>query len=455
MPVLAGVLVCVLAVATTELVVWLLHQHRVEQQRSDVLHETATVRARLEGEINSTLYLTRGLIAYVATHPEVPAAEFSTLASEIISTARSIRNIGLAKDNVITHIYPLAGNEAALGLEYAKIPTQWPAVLRAMETKGTIVAGPVDLAQGGRAFIARTPIYTRSGVSGVLGTYRPRYWGLASVVIDIQALFQAAGFSDRVGNVAFALRGTDAQGAEGGMILGDPQIFVDEPVLSTVALPNGSWQLAARPVDGWGVGLSGLWIPRLAGWILAAVLGYLIAALLWAREVNRALALHDDLTKLPNRRLLEDRLERSIAANSRNGGLFGLFFLDLDDFKQVNDTHGHKIGDRVLCEAAKRMQLSIRAGDTVARTGGDEFIILVDGISHREDMDKIRFNLERSLSIPALIDGRPIELSASIGEATYPEDGESVDALLTQADKRMYSEKRGGNVHRLDAIRRS
>ena len=160
---LAGLLATLVLGGVAELITGLIANNQMERQRAETLDKLATLRAQLEGEINSTLHLTRGMIAYVATHPEVGAKDFSELASEIVSVGRHIRNIGLARNNVITHIYPLAGNEAALGLDYAKVPAQWPMVKKAMEQKGTVVAGPVNLVQGGEAFIARTPIYTRQG----------------------------------------------------------------------------------------------------------------------------------------------------------------------------------------------------------------------------------------------------------------------------------------------------
>ncbi|MCG7936836.1 MAG: CHASE domain-containing protein, partial [Candidatus Thiodiazotropha taylori] len=236
---ISGILFFLVVAATTEVIVYLLDSKNQEQERSEVVERVSTLRARLEGELNSTLHLTRGLIAYVATHPDIQEPNFSQLVSEILSQGRNIRNIGLARNNIITHIFPLAGNESALGLEYEKNSKQWPAVKQAMDVKGTVVAGPVNLVQGGQAFIARTPIYTRQGITGLLSEHKPSYWGMASIVIDIPSLFQSAGISEQTDGLSLALRGKDSKGAQGALIFGDETLFQRSPVVQSIVLPNG------------------------------------------------------------------------------------------------------------------------------------------------------------------------------------------------------------------------
>ncbi|MCU7935349.1 MAG: CHASE domain-containing protein [Candidatus Thiodiazotropha sp. (ex Dulcina madagascariensis)] len=264
--VVGGGLAVLLVVAATEVIVDLLWVNQLERQRIEVVNRLATLRARLEGEINSTLHLTRGLIAYVAVNPDIDNDEFDALAGEIVSVGRNIRNIGLAKHNVITHLFPLAGNEAALGLEYEKVPAQWPAIKQAIDLGGTMVAGPVALVQGGQAFIARTPIYTREDLRERPVVREPTYWGIASIVIDIPTLFDSAGIAPEIDGIQYALRGKDATGARGEMIFGDPALFTAGPVLQSVLLPNGTWQMGALPVGGWQTSIGGFWQPRLAGW---------------------------------------------------------------------------------------------------------------------------------------------------------------------------------------------
>jgi diguanylate cyclase len=438
----AGFIIFISVFVITEFIIHLLHDNQLHQQRSKILDKSAAMRARIEGEINSTLHLTRGLIAYVATHPEFSDLEFSLLSSEIIINARSIRNIGLAKKNIVSHVYPLAGNEAALGLDYKKNSQQWPAVKKAIDSKMTVVAGPVELVQGGKAFIARTPIFTRSGISGNLETHKPYYWGMAAIVINMSELFKKAGFNILTQEVKYALRGKDGMGAEGEMILGDKSLFNLNPVLTLVDFPGGNWQIAAMPANGWGVDIGVLWIFRISGWILALLLGVLIRALLITREINKNLALYDHLTKLPNRRLFEDRLKQLRNRIKRNNSSFGFFYIDLNKFKQINDKYGHQAGDELLVETSKRILASIRNIDTASRIGGDEFVVMVETISQKSDMQRIHQQLKKNLKANVFVDGQSVILDASIGTAVYPDDGTNIDELLKTADNNMYLDKK-------------
>jgi diguanylate cyclase (GGDEF)-like protein/PAS domain S-box-containing protein len=156
------------------------------------------------------------------------------------------------------------------------------------------------------------------------------------------------------------------------------------------------------------------------------------------------LAYHDALTGLPNRRLLLDRLGQAIARAQRNDTEVGVLFLDLDRFKDINDTHGHGTGDRILIEAAHRLTGLVRANDTVARLGGDEFAILVEDIADEAALADVAEKLLNAFSTPFTCDEREFFLAASIGIARYPGDGDTVDALLMNADTAMYGAKQQG-----------
>ena len=156
------------------------------------------------------------------------------------------------------------------------------------------------------------------------------------------------------------------------------------------------------------------------------------------------MAHHDALTGLPNRVLLRDRLAQALARCQRSGMLVGLMFLDLDRFKQINDSLGHDIGDQLLREAARRLGASTRASDTVARLGGDEFAIVVESVSNADQVSGLAHKVRDAFVRPFLLEGRELHVSTSIGIAVGPEDGTSVDALLKNADIAMYHAKEGG-----------
>ncbi|NWG38718.1 MAG: diguanylate cyclase [Hydrogenophilaceae bacterium] len=152
-------------------------------------------------------------------------------------------------------------------------------------------------------------------------------------------------------------------------------------------------------------------------------------------------ATHDPLTGLANRRLFYDRLQHALRQAKRHGKKVGVLFVDMNRFKEVNDIHGHHVGDAVLTEVAARLIKSVRESDTVARVGGDEFVVLLEDLRDRNDCYTAVKKIEESLSRDTNLYGLGLELSASIGQAIYPDDGTNEDQLIHAADAAMYNIK--------------
>lgn len=161
------------------------------------------------------------------------------------------------------------------------------------------------------------------------------------------------------------------------------------------------------------------------------------------KEASRS-AEFDALTELPNRVLLRDRLAQAISSAKRHCARSALLFLDLNNFKQINDTLGHAVGDQVLKLAASRLALSVRAADTVSRHGGDEFVILLAEVGQACDAVVIADKLGAALGAPTRIGDQVVRLTASVGISLYPDDGEDADTLIERADAAMYHAKRRG-----------
>jgi diguanylate cyclase (GGDEF)-like protein/PAS domain S-box-containing protein len=155
-------------------------------------------------------------------------------------------------------------------------------------------------------------------------------------------------------------------------------------------------------------------------------------------------ALHDQLTGLPNRRLFKDHLELALAQAARRGEKVGVMFIDLDRFKLVNDTYGHLEGDELLKSFAQRLRGCVRAGDTVARQGGDEFTVLLPDLTQADDAQIIASKIFAELQRPFHVGGREFIATASIGISVYPNDGEGAEGLLRNADIAMYEVKANG-----------
>ncbi len=162
------------------------------------------------------------------------------------------------------------------------------------------------------------------------------------------------------------------------------------------------------------------------------------------KERIRRLAYYDTLTRLPNRQLFMDRLGLALVQAQRGGAKLALLYLDLDHFKQINDTFGHPVGDRVLQIFAARLQSCVRRGDTCARLGGDEFTALLPEVHGQGDVAAVAEKVQRALASPFELGGETHEVSVSIGAALYPSHGEDAAMLLAHADQAMYEVKREG-----------
>lgn len=194
--------------------------------------------------------------------------------------------------------------------------------------------------------------------------------------------------------------------------------------------------------------------PQAAAGFLTAAAGGLLMAVRYGRgRIRREflrrsaelklyqLANYDSLTGLPNRNLFKDRLQRALARARQDGAGIALCFIDLDGFKAVNDSAGHDTGDRLLRLVADRLSAVVRAQDTVARLSGDEFVVVLEGVRGKGDAERVMGQLRCSFSEPFVVGGFQFLLTASIGLAVFPDDGDEPEQLLRQADARMYAVK--------------
>ncbi|MDA0150160.1 diguanylate cyclase [Vibrio sp. LaRot3] len=414
------------------------HLRGIEQQNAK--EELSVVRSRLESLIVSDIYVVNSLSTLVAANPEVDLFEWNKLATNIIQRSTHINVVGLAPDDVVKHIYPLKGNERVLGLDYRTVPKQWRSIQKAREIEETLISGPVELVQGGKAFVARVPIFTDP-------PFNQHYWGVCSVVIGLKSLFQDAGIYSLTHKYHIAIRGTDSKGESGEVFFGKQSTFDDAFSTEHVHFPYGDWMISIAAKENL---LADVPAYQRHG---ARVLGYgalfiLLSAFfaifsLYRRANKRAL--HDELTGLPNRRyfMFTLRHQFEMAAKSNGVDSFALLNIDLDKFKAINDNFGHSAGDKVLQSIAKRIQGALRASDVVARIGGDEFLVLLPRVSKADDVDAICVEVEKALShTPVIYEQQLINLRVSVGYALYKVEFSDVEEMLRVADARMYEVKK-------------
>ncbi|EHQ51711.1 diguanylate cyclase [Ectothiorhodospira sp. PHS-1] len=583
-PLLHGALVAVLSLVLFIVADMTWEQRLVDRARAEVTGQLAALRARLEGELNATIFLSQALATYATLNPGLDQEEFAHVAGHIMSERPGvIRSIALVPDNVIRFIHPLEENRSALGADLLNHPEQGESVRRVMATGEPVLAGPWQLVQGGEALIIRVPIHVRQNLEEAVG--RGSYWGLASVVVDMDEVYRLVGMGESRQRLSIAIRGRDGMGARGEVILGDSGLFDNDAVVQDVVMRGGRWQLAAAPDAGWQavaqrpptwywtgtlfclLCASMAWklshqarqvrdselryralSERLEAIITAmpdicfvldhegryldifggrdaryyhhghqALLGRRLhevlpadkadaflnmirvaldsgqlqfieydldatevdgldpgsgpgerlwfearimplgehvmgcPAVIWisvnitqrknAQDRIRYMALHDSLTGLANRVLLQDRVLHALEQSRRQGTHFALLFLDLDEFKPINDRFGHEAGDLLLREVARRLEGSVRAVDTVARLGGDEFVILLESVPDAALPCAVAEKLLSVLSRPFTLQGVECTVTCSIGISIYPMHGEHYDTLMRHADQALYQAK--------------
>lgn len=282
-------LACVAATLFVASSVWLLwHGEAVRYdaaRRAAVTTHLDDIRLALQSALDARLAFLRAVAASAASDPDITPARFDAFAAALMQGTTDIRSLQLARDAVVSHVYPLAGNAGVLGLDLARdLPYAQRAALAATLDAGrTVVSGPVALLQGGRGFIARMPVMAATAPGAPL-----RRWGLAAIVIDVDAFFRETGLPGN-GDVQVAVRD---QGQDGGCVLvfGEPAVFTREPVTTSMAFPGGVWELAATPRGGF----APMPVPRAMlaaaafAWLGLAAAFFLLAS--WPARLSRAVA---------------------------------------------------------------------------------------------------------------------------------------------------------------------
>jgi len=545
----------------------------MEQERLHVSEQLSTVRYQLESRLLNNLSLINGLAAFISSKPDFTQQEFDTYASTILASEPALINLAAAPDLVIQYIYPLEGNESALGLNYLTTPVQMFAIQRTIQTGSMVIAGPLDLVQGGSAFVGRAPVYTTNEDGS------RSLWGVVSAPIATSSIYAESSLFDPSIGLEIAIRGRDGLGADGEVFFGSASVFENlNAVKMPVVLGGGTWQLAAYSLQDTSAVNPGILLLRsvatllcalfvmgiflryraktkeeayeqlifrneqflrevekvskVGGWRLdsdgvfsevseqcmqifgvsngAGVLsldevcaqytgdtGKMLRSLIerakqsgdsfdtelrlersgagesWLhirgemimlpsarRELVGAIqdvtaakaadklieyqANYDALTGLANRSLLRDRLDSALAMSKRANTKLAVLFIDLDNFKSVNDNLGHDVGDEVLVESARRIKKCVREVDTVARYSGDEFIVVLRDVFSESAVCRIVDEIVAAVSEPFALGSNQVHCGASLGISFFPDDALDSETLIIKADQAMYEVKKSG-----------
>jgi len=351
------------------------------------------------------------------------------------------------------------GSEEILGLDMASVPFLQRAMTKSLQRREPVASYPFRLVQGNLAYVIFYPISLTlpHPDSPQTPTTQDKY--LVNMVIDATKLAEPVQFAVFDGGTVLVyhkdFRPDDPKGQllkMSGKARNPAEIalfpaFVYQKPLATMGEP---FSLMVKRQVGWSDLNLGL-LALLA--FLTLISSVTLVMYLRTQQQGRSqqmenqkrlwqLANHDSLTGLPNRMLLMDRLEQMLARMLRQEKRMAVLFLDLDDFKQVNDIYGHEIGDKLLKLVAERLRAAVRADDTVARLCGDEFIVLMENVENRASLEAVSDKIRQTFSDGFLIEDQLIRVKTSIGIALFPEDGDSPETLMKQADVRMYEDKK-------------
>lgn len=223
---------------------FLLQRLRIEEMaRTQEL--AGSIRAGLEATLANDLLMIHSTAAYISVNPDVTEAEFRSFATALVRDSGTLESLAAAPDLVLRYVYPVEGNEAIIGVDYRDLPDQLPLVLAARDSRELVIAGPVDVLQGGQGILGRAPVYYQRDGEEV-------FWGVVSSLISFSRIIEEIEPFLTQNDLDLAVRGVDGSGADGPVFYGDEALFFDDmSILREVELPNGSWQIAVAPVGGW------------------------------------------------------------------------------------------------------------------------------------------------------------------------------------------------------------
>lgn len=359
--------------------------------------------------------------------------DFDRIAEKIYANDPSIRSIQLAPDGVVTMVYPLKGNESAF-VDLFHDEDRKTEAEYARDSEKTTLAGPLELYQGGLGIIARTPVFLNDSNGG------RRFWGFSIIILNLPQIFEQAGIN-YLSNRGYNYRIWRIHPDTGRVQVIDQSVTGDikSPVEREISVPNGTWTLSLEPQKGW-VPVD-YWLPEAVLCLIiscfSAVIFYGFLIVEKQKRELFVLANTDPLTGLHNERCFIAAINKMTGSSHP----FGILYLDIDKFKQVNDSFGHDVGDKLLIEIAARIYRQIGKNDMAFRIGGDEFAVLVRERKDKAYYETLKMSIKKAIGQPFAV-GMSIRFpKASCGYARYPEDQSDGGQLIKQADQQMYKEK--------------
>ncbi len=419
----------------------LYHKSQKLENKQQAITQTQTLLhslgARLEAIIHSDILTANSLSTYLMVNPQADSKQWLPIAKEVVRQSRTLSIVSVAPNDVIRTVTPIYNNEQFIGFRYKDVPELWQSVLEAKSTKRPIIRGPIDLDTHGQAIIIRIPVFNNPPL-------HTHYWGNLSLVLNWDTLLHEAGVHHITDQYQFIINKNQSTYAARSS-RPNYTFFTDhhQDDRFSVKLTIGDWTISLTPKESFytdHLKNSSMIRKVLYPVLILITLAFVIIYRLYNTANLRSL--QDDLTQLPNRRYLMYTLRKLAEHTKKTKSVFTIFNIDLNGFKQINDTYGHAVGDIVLVEVASRLNQALRGTDTVARMGGDEFIVLVPRVGIKTDIDVIRYHLQHRVENTPIVAGEhSIKVSCCIGYSIFMPDKDDIDELLRKADERMYKRK--------------
>lgn len=394
-----------------------------------------SISERIGAEIESREYITRMLEIEVTNEAgDLTQQEFQTMGEALFDDYIDVMGVSLAPNGVISYMYPL-DNGIAERKNLFTDSVEGVYAENSVKTGLSVILAPISLSDGSYGIVIRRPVYLG-------GKSSENFWGFASITLDL------SDFLSEVNIKALADEGYEYKLIGNNMVTGEDRIIMEysekelaAPVSSMInTVGGGFWTLMISPAGYW-MNLKEIVMVFMIAIIISALMSIAIYSYM-SIKVNagelEVLSYTDSLTNLNNPRSYKEHTDDLIKKKAS----FGIIYIDLNDFKKVNDTYGHDTGDSLLNVVAKRLLNSIREDDIAFRIGGDEFIVVIHGkhdtFFYDEVIQRIRSNVARDVTIGDI----NLKISISAGYARFPDDGANIEDIVKKADNAMYFNKR-------------
>lgn len=405
-----------------------------QRERLRVLEKFLRFQTNAEITINESIHLLEGYLAYIETNPNISQEESEEFIIRLLHKKETlIRNIGIIKDTTIIWNFPREGNEKAIGLNLANVESQKYDVLKVKNSLERIFIGPIDLFQGGTGFIARIPII-----------HDGEYWGQISIVLDgLKYLDYINSIADESNLNIVVFKKDDFPNVP---IYGDKSIVDRDGLVLDIEILDSKWEIATEPIGGWENTSTYGFVLRIVAIFSSIFTGILLYMTIYTKGQLKHQAFKDYLTKLNNRHALSyfyNKINKSIKLD--NASIYVIMF-DINNFKKINDTYGHDVGDLVLIEFANKLNLMHIKSKNIFRLGGDEFLILARDLNKEYSFEINVENIRKEIAFEFDNNSMCFNVIPSVGIAEFPKDGDTLEKVIVTADKRMYEDKEANRI---------